>query len=278
MKYNVVMCVLAVSLIGLRELSFSAEIPVNADGLAPQVLALNRGDSIRWTKSPGPPDKLVESYTGEYKITLSANTGWSGSYRFQEVGTNYYQSGIRSGVVIVRDWTNSQPAITMNSPVDGMRFNYGPEVSREPILLMGTPTVEPKNVDRVEFLTGGVVIAAVTNEPYVIPRANLALGRHTLIARVVYRNGLFHESLPVHVSVEEISTPVLFVESIRDKNLILVSWLTPAINARFDMFRSENVLTILAFDTSSTSSQGVRVWVERVQPSLHVFYTIRQRF
>jgi plastocyanin len=266
---------LAVGLYGIEQQSFSAEVPVNADVLAPQILAINRGDLVRWTKSQGPPDRLVESYTGEFKLTLSANSGWSATYRFDTLGTNYYQCGIRSGIVIVRDWTNSPPDITLNAPQEGDIFNCcGGE--REPIPLLATPGLENKSVERVEFLSNGVIVATVTKAPYLVPRGDLPLGHHRLVARAVEQSGIIHESTAVNIVVQPIPAIVMSIRhlTVKNEDLIMVSWITPV--TWHVMGRDTTVTTVGAAETSSTSFGGVRFWIER--RATNAFFMIRRRF
>jgi len=274
--------VLSVILMSAR--GFGAEIEINADDVFPQVVTINPKDSVRWLSSDKVPI-IVASLSDDYRLQLSQENGWSVIRQFDVTGTNFYRAninperpiGVRSGIIVVRDRGGQPPQVTINSPVEGFVFNYGPEIRREPIPLLASSDIDSNDIARVEFVSNGALVATVTNAPYFVPRADLALGAHTLVARLVERSGRAHESDPVHISVQDIQARHLAIEHIKDKNLVLVSWVTPADRQWYSMARSANVFELKGTDTSSASAHGVRIWVERIFPDTMAFFSVRIR-
>jgi hypothetical protein len=115
------LCALA-DLCDLVQAPCAAEISINADAVFPQMVAINRGDFVRWT-TVARIEMAVLSYSGQYALILSKTNNWSAAYRFDTPGTNFYQIGLRSGIVIVHDWTSQPAAITINTPLDGSVYN-----------------------------------------------------------------------------------------------------------------------------------------------------------
>jgi hypothetical protein len=273
--------------LALAEPRFSPAIEINVDRVFPQAVLANRGDTVRWV-SPTQQATVVDSFSGDFRLNVSGDTGWSAVHRFDTRGTNYYRqypaassAGIadsfpvvaRTGIVIVRDWTNNPPVILINSPVEGSVFNYG-EVNREPIPFLATPADDADTIDHIELLSNDTLFTAVTNAPYYLSTVRLPLGSHRLVARRVNRDGTSQDSPPVQIMVQVVVAPILFVELVSDRTLVMVSWLRPV--DAYLLGRDENVLKVHSAETSTAS--GARFWIERAQTSPQAFYIIRQRF
>lgn len=268
-----------------RSSSHAAEVTVNAGQLRLQILSVNRGDTVRWVSGQN-QNRAIQSFGGEYALNLEASNSWSASYQFNVPMTNYYLRslpgvdinkavfGVRGGIVIVRDWTNEPPAVTLHSPVEGMVFNHG-EKYQEPIPFLATTTTDPERVLRVDFLSNGTAIDTFT-DLNIIYAQRLGPGAHTLVARVTEIDGIVRESEPVHIFVEAVAVPRLDVRYVRELNLVVVSWITAANGLRYDMARASDPRELPGIQTSSTV--GVRFWLERASAAEFQYYGIRASF
>jgi hypothetical protein len=223
-----------ITFLAFMQATFGSEIVVDIDKVFPQAMVVNRGETVRWVSAARRPT-VVESFSGDFRLNVSAETGWSAVHSYETRGTNHYRQYpaassagnadrfpvvARTGIVIVRDWTNNPPVILINSPVEGSVFNYG-EVNREPIPFLATPADDAATIDHIELLSNDSVFTAVTNAPYYLPTVRLPLGSHRLVARRVNRDGTSQDSPPVQIMVQVVVAPILFVELVSDRTLVI---------------------------------------------------------
>jgi hypothetical protein len=270
-----------VSIVAVTVNAAAAEIDLNADIMLPQIISINHDDTIKWV-SPARRNTLIESFDGEFRLVLVQSNNWSAAVHFDKVQTNYYRnvSGRRSGIVIVRDWTNSPPVVMINGPQEGDIFNWchKPGCQPEPVPLMAATTIHTNNIDRVEFVSGASVLVVLTNAPFFVSHYSIPPGPHQLVARVIERNGAVHESLPVNITIAEVNTTVMNVRmvDVKGRKLVLVSWLEDPVRAI--LHRGLELDRLGLTEDSGTSTVGVRLWIEPADTANRAFFWIRERF
>lgn len=267
--------------------SVAAEISIDCDTMLPQVLTINKHDSVKWI-SGARNDTTIDGFDDQLKLHLTKSNNWSAHLRFDLPGTNVFRRylfgrdpsvsfiGIRSEMIVIQEPANSLPDVTINSPRDGDIFNYGP--TRTPVPLMATTTIDSNLIDRVEFVAGGSIVAVFTNAPYLAFDTSLPLGSHRLTARVVEKTGSIRESGPVNIRIQEVTETRLDAKllNVRDQKLVMVSWVE--IPSRGIMMRFPEINMLGTLEVSDTSRSGLRFWIEPIQTSEKAFFRIRERF
>lgn len=174
-------------------------------GADPSRIAINAGDTVTWRMTTG-FSNFTESLSSEWKSPLLTNTTATFSYRFTNAGFFVYRTAGAPGAITVIPWSNSPPAVTIITPVDGSVLSLFAQV---PVVV--TISGSETNVAEVLFLADGTVFHTVTSPPYtglwsIDPGSPGALDTHTLSAVVVYKTevsgaGFAGWSRPVRVSV-----------------------------------------------------------------------------
>jgi plastocyanin len=182
----------------------AAEVFVDiGSGVRPEVICIERGDTVVWRAG-----RLadVESYTGEWKSpvlepgqTFEHNFSKPGFYAFR---SSSYTGNLAApvflryfpGVIRVNDWTNSRPAISIVTPIDG--FVVGGLT-----LIRAVTTNAMADVKAVEFYNYDSLIGSATNAPYEILFRH-GPDPHQFTARLIDSAGETKVSAPVRVTVE----------------------------------------------------------------------------
>lgn len=97
---------------------------------------------------------------------------------------------------------NQPPVVALTAPAAGASFT-----APATIPLAATASDPDGAVARVEFLSGGAVVATATAAPFAATWANVAAGTYTLAARAVDNLGAATTSAPVAVTVSPPATP-----------------------------------------------------------------------
>src|SRR5688572_22158218 len=120
---------------------YGAEIVVPVIGARayPENLAINVGDTVTWVAEGESNIQLIKSYPDEFTSPFLDKPGASYSFTFKRPGVFPYRhvwhvgpapyrpgnlSNIHGGIINVLATTNSSPAITINTPLDGFHFGH----------------------------------------------------------------------------------------------------------------------------------------------------------
>jgi hypothetical protein len=122
-------------------------------------------------------------------------------------------------------WTNSPPAITLNSPIEGFYYDPG-----APVPLVASVTNHPSDVLAVDFYSDSDWLGCVFTPPY---QASLSLppGAHALTAQVTDMAGNVTTSVPVNITVFPVDGKIhLFIFGLRrlEDGAVLFHYASPA--------------------------------------------------
>jgi Bacterial Ig domain len=168
-------------------------------------LAVNVGDTVVWVnQQTSPSTNYVESYGGEWKAALP-NQGDSFAFTFTNAGFYAYRTGLPAvtftypvnvGTVAVNGWTNTVPAVTINTPVDGFYF---PGTDWAPSMLVQSSVTNNERITAVQYFANGSLVGTAASPPYNLAWSNRTEGAYTVVARALDRDGVGTESQPVKV-------------------------------------------------------------------------------
>jgi hypothetical protein len=177
-------------------------------GPDPQDLTVNVGDTVTWMEiTPSSQGFLSEGYFGEWSLCSDVQHQ-KARFTFNSQGLFVYQTfyalcsnsivkGEVTGVgtITVKAWTNSPPAITLNSPIEAFYYNPG-----APVPLLASVTNQPADVLAVDFYSDGDWLGCVFTPPYQLDRYPPP-GAHALTAQVTDMAGNVATSAPVNITV-----------------------------------------------------------------------------
>jgi plastocyanin len=202
--HNAALCLIALFGVAVEPPVSAGTITVGVNGSpTPDTLILNAGDTVTWRLMESSTYQ-IESYGGEWKSPLITGIGATYSYTFVQPGDFTYRTRIfvgslivygGAGQIVVKPWSNSPPAVTLNSPIEGAYF------AAQAYMWLSASTTNETNVARVEFFEGTNLIAAVTNAPYQFFWKHVPSGQYALTARVTDLQGGVSVSEPVHIEV-----------------------------------------------------------------------------
>jgi Bacterial Ig domain len=168
-------------------------------------LAVNVGDTVVWVnQQTSPSTNYVESYGGEWKAALP-NQGDSFSFTFTNAGFYAYRTGLPSvtftypvnvGTVAVNGWTDTVPAVTINTPVNGFYF---PGDYAWPPMLVQSSVTNNERITAVQYFANGSLIGTAGSPPYSLAWTNPPEGVYMLVAKALDREGGEALSRPVRV-------------------------------------------------------------------------------
>ncbi|SRR5260221_7555042 len=173
-------------------------------------IRVNVGDSVTW-QSRDLNIYTLESYTGEWQSFMVGFDSSKFTFAFNRPGTFYYRSvgslAITSGTITVVPLTNSPPAVTIISPVDGFSF-----VPIGVVTMQASTTNSPSNVVQIAYFAGTNLVAIATNAPYRVVTQGYVLGTNALTAQMTDAQGLISTSPPVKIHLANylfavVSTP-----------------------------------------------------------------------
>jgi len=185
-------------------------VTINASYVNPQDMTINVGDSITWQLVTDRSGFMVQEYFGEWSSPWITNGGHF-THTFLAAGNVVYQTGecgvppppgvsfcqgqLGVGTITVKAWTNSPPAITLNSPIEAFYYNPG-----APVPLLASVTNQPADVLAVDFYSDGDWLGCVFTPPYQLDRYPPP-GAHALTAQVTDMAGNVATSVPVNITV-----------------------------------------------------------------------------
>jgi plastocyanin len=208
-------------------------------GPYPQDITVSMGDTVTWVKGdPSPNAYLSEGYFGEWSLCTGTQQQSSVSLSFETVGAFVYRtfyavcsptllksSALGVGTITVKAWTNSPPAITLSSPIEGFYYDPG-----APVPLVASVTNQPADVLAVDFYSDSDWLGCVFTPPY---QASLSLppGAHALTAQVTDMAGNVTTSVPVNITVFPVDGKIhLFIFGLRrlEDGAVLFHYASPA--------------------------------------------------
>ncbi len=161
------------------------------------VLAVNVGDTVRWTYTePSAVPPHLRAYGGVWDSGVLPYLG-SFSLTFTNAGFFAYNTGGFDAVVIVLPWTNEPPTITINDPIDGLRLPTGASGFRA----LASVGIDETNVVGVSFLLGTNVLTTITNPPYAFNWQAPTNADVALTAELIRHDGSSTVSSAAHLMV-----------------------------------------------------------------------------
>ena len=140
--------------------------------------------------------KLGEDTTAPYSFTWSSVP--AGNYTLTARATDDVggtATSAASRITVVSN-TNTPPAVSITSPVDGAIFPWKPTIS-----ITATATDSDGTVTRVEFRDGTTLVGQDSTAPYSFTWRNVPVGSHVLTARATDNMGAVTTSSQVRITV-----------------------------------------------------------------------------
>ena len=140
--------------------------------------------------------KLGEDTTAPYSFAWSGVP--AGSYTLTARATDDVggtATSAASRITVVSN-TNTPPAVSITSPVDGAIFPWKPTIS-----ITATATDSDGTVTRVEFRDGTTLVGQDSTAPYSFTWRNVPVGSHVLTARATDNMGAVTTSSQVRITV-----------------------------------------------------------------------------
>jgi hypothetical protein len=140
--------------------------------------------------------KLGEDTTAPYSFTWSSVP--AGNYTLTARATDDVggtATSAASRITVVSN-TNTPPAVSITSPVDGAIFPWKPTIS-----ITATATDSDGTVTRVEFRDGTTLVGQDSTAPYSFTWRNVPVGSHVLTARATDNMGAITTSSQVRITV-----------------------------------------------------------------------------
>jgi hypothetical protein len=140
--------------------------------------------------------KLGEDTTAPYSFTWSGVP--AGNYTLTARATDDVggtATSAASRITVVSN-TNTPPAVSITSPVDGAIFPWKPTIS-----ITATATDSDGTVTRVEFRDGTTLVGQDSTAPYSFTWRNVPVGNHVLTARATDNMGAITTSSQVRITV-----------------------------------------------------------------------------
>jgi len=140
--------------------------------------------------------KLGEDTTAPYSFTWSGVS--AGSYTLTARATDDVGGTATSAasMITVLSSTNTPPAVSITSPVDGAIFPWKPTIS-----ITATATDSDGTVTRVEFRDGTTLVGQDSTAPYSFTWRNVPVGSHVLTARATDNMSAVTTSSQVRITV-----------------------------------------------------------------------------
>jgi hypothetical protein len=193
---------LGAAVLASRSLASERKIVVTWDALSRPIIAIDAGDTIIWELSSNTYPSTLTSYLQDWVSPTLTNTGDIYAHQFSEPGFYAYhleQRGFLSlpAAITVLPWTNQQPQITINYPVDGLGFAS----HVQSVLMEATVRLPGTNIDRVEFFVNGASAGVLANSPFSLswtPAITGDVKPYSLAASVRDQHGILYWSRPVN--------------------------------------------------------------------------------
>jgi plastocyanin len=150
-------------------------------------------DNVGVTKVDLIVDGVFAQMDGAAPFQFSLNLG-PGSHTILARATDTGGLTGESAITVNVQFANPAPVVTLTSPTNGATFN-------EPAVVLLSADVAGA-VERVEFLTNGVVVASDTTAPYSVTNT-FARGAYSVTARGVDADGQIGASLAAQIEVGE---------------------------------------------------------------------------
>ncbi|MBI3414564.1 MAG: immunoglobulin domain-containing protein [Verrucomicrobia bacterium] len=114
-------------------------------------------------------------------------------------------------VTVTNQPVNLPPVVAITSPKDGDVFAAGSDVA-----ITATASDADGTVARVEFFAGTVLLGSATASPFSVTWKNVATGDYVLTAKATDNGGFTVTSVPVRVSVADLTGDVAIVRAVDD--------------------------------------------------------------
>ncbi|HUR45201.1 MAG TPA: Ig-like domain-containing protein [Candidatus Saccharimonadales bacterium] len=163
---------------------------------APETLQLTATSS-----NPGlvPVNNIVfGGYGSNRTVTVTGLAGQSGNALVTLIVSD---GALTSSSAFTISVVNPAPTVVITSPLEGANYN-------DPAAITIAASVNENGhlVTSVQFYVDSVLLGAASAYPYTLTANSVAVGSHTLSARVLYDSGTV-DSLPVHVAVVGLPAP-----------------------------------------------------------------------
>lgn len=186
----------------------TATVQMSNFSFSPSTTTIQVGDTVTWVNQDAMEHTSTSGVNGVPNgIWNSDFLGFeqSFSHTFNEPGSFPYfciPHDFMTGRVIVQGPAITPPTVTITSPVNNS--SYGSVTN---ITIEATATAPGATVANIEFFNGTSSLAVDTSVPYTA-NAELAVGTHTLTARVTTSTGATATSEPITVTVTAVTPPV----------------------------------------------------------------------
>jgi uncharacterized repeat protein (TIGR01451 family) len=186
----------------------------------------------------------VEFFQDATKLGEVTNTPYSlvwsnvpaGNYTLTAKATDSLSANATSAPVSIKvtnPSVNQRPTVVITSPTDGEVFAVGADLA-----INASATDSGGTVTNVEFFAGNVSLGSAAASPFSVIWKNVAPGDYVLTAQATDNGGLSNTSLPVRVSVTDLTGDVAIVRAVDDAEVaqlkadVLEMGLTPVLFAR----------------------------------------------